>query len=154
MARIRLAGQQPEGVTAVEFVDVTDVVGDDERYLHEQAVPPASFVLPDDFKTATGHTPLPVVLDCRGFDSFGAGLAFIVSLWRSCAAVVRRMIFCLSEKSFTMFSVFKLQQLGPYFRELPVAVAAAKGFRERSCLCERSSSMGWSGPRSGTKSTK
>ena len=128
MVRIRLAGHQPEGVTVAEFVDVTDVVGDGERYLHEQAVPPASRVLPDDFQAAVGRTSHPVVLDCRGFDSFGAaGLAFLVSVWRSCASADRRMVFCLSEASFAMFRVFKLQQLVQSFTELPDAVAAAKG---------------------------
>ncbi|MDB5308278.1 MAG: hypothetical protein JWO38_2480 [Gemmataceae bacterium] len=111
-----------------EFVDVTDIVGDGERYLHERVVPPASQILPDDFRTATGHTSLPVVLDCRGFDSFGAaGLAFLVSLWRSCAAADRRLVFCLSEKSSEFFRVARMDRLVVYSTDLLNAGAAAKG---------------------------
>ncbi len=83
MSHIRRAEHQPEGVTVAEFVEVTDIVGGTERYLHERVVPPASHHLPEAFATAVGQSALPVVLDCRGFDSFGAaGLAFLVSLWR------------------------------------------------------------------------
>jgi len=127
VARIRLAEHQPEGVTVAEFVDVTDLVGAGERYLHERAVPPASQVLPDDFRAAVGGSGGPVVLDCPGFDSFGsAGLALLVSLWRSCDKADRRLVFCLGKQSHDFFRIAKMDQLATFFRDVPSAVAAAK----------------------------